>query len=85
MHEQFAEARFVPAVKDQSRRAVLIAADLDKPRVARLFVLDPAMFTVGNGTQQATLDAVTAVLGLGPEPVAVRWAPSHPVRRSPSS
>jgi len=72
----FAEARFVPAVKDQSHRAVLIAADLDKPRVTRLFVLDPAMFTVGNGTQQATLDAVTAVLGLGPEPVAVRWAPS---------
>ena len=45
----------------------------DKPR---LFVLDPAMFTVGNGTQQATLDAVTALLGLGPDPVAVRWAPS---------
>jgi hypothetical protein len=72
----FAEARFVPAVKDQSRRAVLVAADLDKPRVTRLFVLDPAMFTVGNGTQQATLDAVTAVLGLGPDPIAVRWAAS---------
>ncbi len=74
--EPFAEARLVPAVAGQSRRSVLVAADLDKPRVARLFVLDPAMFTVGNGTQQATLDAVTAVLGLGPDPVAVRWAPS---------
>ena len=72
----FAEARLVPAVAGQSRRRVLVAADLDKPRVTRLFVLDPAMFTVGNGTQQATLDAVTAVLGLGPDPVAVRWAPS---------
>jgi hypothetical protein len=74
--EPFAEARFIPAVTGQSRRGVLVAADLDKPRVTRLFVLDPEMFTVGNGTQQATLDAVTAVLGLGPEPVAVRWAPS---------
>ena len=72
----FAEARFVSAVAGQSRRGVLVAADLDKPRVTRLFVLDPAMFTVGNGTQQATLDAVTALLGLGPDPVAVRWAPS---------
>jgi hypothetical protein len=72
----FAEARFVSAVTGQSRRSVLVAADLDKPRVTRLFVLDPAMFTVGNGTQQATLDAVTALLGLGPDPVAVRWAPS---------
>jgi hypothetical protein len=72
----FAEARFVPAVANQSRRSVLVAAELDKPRVTRLFALDPAMFTIGNGTQQATLDAVTAVLGLGPEPVAVRWAPS---------
>ena len=72
----FAEARFVPAVMNQSRRSVLVAAELDKPRVTRLFALDPAMFTIGNGTQQATLDAVTAVLGLGPEPVAVRWAPS---------
>ena len=74
--EPFAEARFVPAVANQSRRSVLVAAELDKPRVTRLFALDPAMFTIGNGTQQATLDAVTAVLGLGPEPVAVRWAPS---------
>jgi hypothetical protein len=73
--EPFAEARFVPAVANQSRRGVLVAAELDKPRVTRLFALDPAMFTIGNGTQQATLDAVTAVLGLGPEPVAVRWAP----------
>jgi hypothetical protein len=72
----FAEARLVPAVANQSRRGVLVAAELDKPRVTRLFALDPAMFTIGNGTQQATLDAVTAVLGLGPEPVAVRWAPS---------
>ena len=72
----FAETRFVPTVANQSRRSVLVAAELDKPRVTRLFVLDPAMFTIGNGTQQATLDAVTAVLGLGPEPVAVRWAPS---------
>jgi hypothetical protein len=72
----FAEGRLVPSVAGQSRRNVLVAADLDKPRVTRLFVLDPAMFTVGNGTQQATLDAVTAVLGLGPDPVAVRWAPS---------
>ena len=34
----FAEARLVPAVAGQSRRSVLVAADLDKPRVTRLFV-----------------------------------------------
>jgi uncharacterized protein DUF499 len=72
----FAEARFIPAGVSPSRRGVLVAADLDQPRTTRLFVLDPAIFTMGNGTQQATLDAVTAVLGLGPDPVAVRWAPS---------
>lgn len=74
--DQFAEARFVPDIADQSHRGVLVAADLDKPRATRLFALDPARFTVGNGTQRDTIDAVTAVLGLGPDPVAVQWAPS---------
>lgn len=72
----FAEARFVPAVFGKSRRGVLVTADLDKPRATRLFALDSAMFTIGNGIQHDTVGAVTAVLGLGPNPVAVRWASS---------
>lgn len=72
----FAETRFVPAVAGQSRRYTLAAADLDKPRATRLFALDPALFTVGNGAQQETVEAVTAALGLEPDPVAVQWASS---------
>jgi hypothetical protein len=67
---------FVRMDPDRDQRTVLVAADLDLARTTRLIALDPAMFTLGNGTQQPTLDAVAAVLGAGQDKAAVEWASS---------
>lgn len=72
----FAQTQFVAAEHDSTHRDTLVHAGLDKARTTRLIVLDPAMFTIGNGTQQPTLDAVRALLGLGPNPVLTAWASS---------
>lgn len=72
----FTRARFIPSVAGEGHRSVLVDASLDEARLTRLIVLDPAMFTLGNGTEQDTLDAVTSVLGLGAAPIAVGWASS---------
>lgn len=72
----FAEARFVAADKDRTHREVLVQAELDKARSTRLVVLDPAMFTLGNGIQQPTVDSVRALLGMGSDKVPTQWASS---------
>ncbi|MEU2774012.1 DUF499 domain-containing protein [Streptomyces sp. NPDC007162] len=72
----FAKARFIHADASQSHRALLVEAEIDEARTTRLIALDPAMYTVGNGTQKATLDAAQAVLGLGADRLAVAWASS---------
>jgi hypothetical protein len=74
--EPFEKAMFVESDPQRSHRDILIAADLDVARTTRLIALDPSMFTLGNGTEQPTIDAVSAVLGLGPVKVAVEWASS---------
>lgn len=72
----FTKTRFIPAADGESHRSVLVDAALDEARSSRLLALDPSMFTLGNGTQQDAMDAVTSVLGLGPAPLAVGWAAS---------
>jgi hypothetical protein len=72
----FAEVRFVAADKDRTHRDVLVQAELDKARSTRLVVLDPAMFTLGNGIQQPTMESVRALLGLGADKVPTQWASS---------
>ncbi|MFE9103382.1 DUF499 domain-containing protein [Actinomadura geliboluensis] len=72
----FAMARFLSAQPGQSHREVLAAAELENARTTRLVVLDPAMYTLGNGTQQPTMDAVRAFLGIGEDHVPTQWASS---------
>lgn len=72
----FAKTRFIHADTSHSHRALLVEAEIDEARTTRLIALDPAMYTVGNGTQKATLEAVQAVLGLGPDRLPVAWASS---------
>ncbi|GAA2406051.1 DUF499 domain-containing protein [Actinomadura vinacea] len=72
----FALARFLPAQPGRSHREVLAAAELEKARATRLVVLDPAMYTLGNGTQRPTMDAVRIFLGIGVDHVPTQWASS---------
>ncbi|MGW6880312.1 DUF499 domain-containing protein [Streptomyces goshikiensis] len=60
----------------QSPLEVLGTASIDDGRVSRLVVLDPALFTLRNGADRATRDAVQAAVGLGPEKLPVKWASS---------
>jgi Protein of unknown function (DUF499) len=51
-------------------------AGIDDARTTRLVVLDPRTFTLGNGTDSETRNAITAALGAGPQKLPVSWASS---------
>lgn len=73
----FDRKQFVRASTDgQSPRDVLAGAGIDDARVSRLVVLDPAQFTLRNGADRATRDAVQAAVGLGDDKLPTRWASS---------
>jgi Protein of unknown function (DUF499) len=74
----FRKKIFVAADPDSDRSAtdVLAAAGIDDARTTRLVILDPAQFSLRNGTEQETLAALEAVSGLGAERLAVEWASS---------
>ncbi|MGW3087797.1 DUF499 domain-containing protein [Streptomyces sp. NPDC001108] len=73
----FDRKQFVRAsVEGQTPREVLASASIDDARVTRLVVLDPAQFTLRNGADRATRDAVQAAVGLGAEKLPTRWASS---------
>lgn len=54
----------------------LKAESLDDARTTRLIVLDPAQFTLRNGAEAPTIEAVTAAVGLGRNRLPVEWASS---------
>jgi hypothetical protein len=56
----------------------LTSAGIDDAHKNRLVVLDPAQFSLRNGMEQTTLDALSAALGLGTgaAKVPVTWASS---------
>ena len=56
--------------------SVLTAAGIDDARATRLVVLDPRQFSLLNGVDRETREAVRAVMGLGPNRVPVQWASS---------
>jgi hypothetical protein len=74
----FKKRDFVSA--DQSRTAteVLVSAGLDDARTNRLVVLDPAQFSLRNGMERDTLNALTVAVGLGDgtDRIPVEWASS---------
>jgi hypothetical protein len=76
----FRDKKFVEAkkVEDDPRtlRAILEGAGLDDARSTRLVVLDPRRFSLLNGVDQDTRDAIRAAFGTGENKLAVQWASS---------
>jgi hypothetical protein len=74
----FRELKYVPA--DQARTAtdVLTTAGIDKAYVNRLVILDPSQFSLRNGMEKSTLEALTAAMGMGrgTSQSSVQWASS---------
>ena len=57
-------------------RLLLEAAGIDDKHKTRLVVLDPRWFSLLNGIDSETRDAVRAAMGLGDQKLAVSWASS---------
>lgn len=60
----------------RSLREILAASGIDDARNTRLVVLDPRRFSLLNGVDQETRDAIRAAMGLGAEKIPVQWASS---------
>jgi hypothetical protein len=67
---------FVQTKPGLSPLEVLTAAGIDDARSTRLVVLDPRQFSLLNGIDKDTREAIRAVMGLGPNKVPVQWASS---------
>jgi hypothetical protein len=74
----FRELRFVPADLQRSAVDVLATSGLDTPYTTRLIVLDPAQFSLRNGMERPTVEALTVAMGLGigAQQLPVQWASS---------
>ena len=74
----FRELKFVAADPTRTATEVLSTAGIDNAHVNRLIVLDPAQFSLRNGMEQATLEALTTAMGLGRgvSQLPVQWASS---------
>jgi hypothetical protein len=78
----FKVKRFIPedvAVDEAGRPSPLesiATAGIDDARTTRLVVLDPRIFSLGNGADSETRAAITAVLGAGHQKLPVSWASS---------
>lgn len=59
----FREKKFVQADPSRSPVEVLSTAGLDTAHTTRLVVLDPAQFSLRNGAEAATLEALQAAMG----------------------
>jgi hypothetical protein len=77
----FREVLTVEALGDEQAdprplRQIIESAGIDNARVNRLVILDPRRFTLLNGADQETREAVRAALGIGPQRLVVAWASS---------
>lgn len=74
----FRELKFVPADPQRTAMEVMATSGLDTAYTARLIVLDPAQFSLRNGMEKPTLDALTVAMGLGQgaQQLPVQWASS---------
>jgi hypothetical protein len=74
----FRDLRFVDADQKRTPTEVLSTAGIDTAHTTRLVVLDPAQFSLRNGSEQATVDALTVATGLGAgtSQLPVQWASS---------
>jgi len=67
---------FVPNDADRTPLEILAAAGIDDARVTRVVVLDPAGFSLRNGLEAETIDALEAAFGLGERRLPVEWSSS---------
>ena len=72
----FKSKLFVTADLERTPISVLETAGIDDARSNRLVVLDPRQFSLLNGIDKETRNAVRAALGIGPDKLAVQWASS---------
>lgn len=74
----FRKLTFVDADPGRSPAQVLAGAGLDTAYTTLLVVLDPAQFSLRNGSEAATLEALQVAMGLGQGPgqMPVQWASS---------
>ncbi|MER7362667.1 DUF499 domain-containing protein [Nonomuraea wenchangensis] len=74
----FRDLTFVPADLQREPAAVLATSGLDTAHTTRLIVLDPAQFSLRNGTEQSTIEALAIAMGLGQgaQQLPVLWASS---------
>lgn len=74
----FRALEFIPADPTRTPTEVLLNFGIDTAYTTRLFILDPAQFSLRNGAEAATVDALSAASGLaqgaGQQPV--QWASS---------
>jgi hypothetical protein len=61
---------------EASLRAILEGAGIDDRHTTRLVVLDSRWFSLLNGVDAETREALRAAMGLGPKKLAVSWASS---------
>lgn len=74
----FRDLKFVPADPQRTATEVMATSGLDTAYTTRLIVLDPAQFSLRNGMEKATLEALTVAMGLGQgdQQLPVQWASS---------
>lgn len=74
----FREHRFIRADTQRSSTDVLTTAGIDTAHITRLVILDPAQFSLRNGAEAETLEALSAAMGLGQgtQQLPVQWASS---------
>ncbi|MER6192593.1 DUF499 domain-containing protein [Streptomyces cyaneofuscatus] len=74
----FRDLKFVPAEPDRTAAEVLATSGLDNAYTTRLVILDPAQFSLRNGMEEATIEALTVAMGLGQgaQQLPVQWASS---------
>ena len=74
----FRDLKFVKAQPERPADDVLATAGLDTAYTTRLVVLDPAQYSLRNGTEEATIAALTVAMGLGEgiQQLPVQWASS---------
>ncbi|WP_434450235.1 DUF499 domain-containing protein [Lentzea sp. E54] len=74
----FRELRFVPADLRRDATDVLITSGLDVAHTTRLVVLDAAQYSLRNGMEKPTIEALKVAMGLGDgaQQLPIQWASS---------
>lgn len=72
----FKKKVFVRAEPGRTPVEILAQSGLDDARVTRLAVLDPSAFSLRNGMEESTVEALHAAVGLGDQRITSSWASS---------